>query len=50
MCSVNVKCLLLRAFCTPLCTAHLWCCYRKRSVRRLIVAYNDTMRLLLQVS
>ncbi len=29
MCSVDVKCALLRAYVTPLYTAHLWSSYRK---------------------
>ncbi len=49
MCSVNVKCSLFRALCTPMYTAHLRCCYRKSSMWRLIVAYNDAVRLLLQI-
>ena len=49
MCSIQVKCSLFRAFCTPLYTAYLWCCYKNSSMRRLKVAYNDAMRLLLQV-
>ena len=48
MCSVNVKISLLKAFCTLLYAAHLWCCYRKGSMQRLTVAYNDSMRLLLK--
>ena len=48
MCSVNVNCSLFRAFCTPLCTAHLWCCYGESGMRRLIEAYTDAMRLVLQ--
>ncbi len=48
-CSEEVKCYLFRAFCTPMYTAHLWCCYRKSSMQRLRVAYNDGLRLLLQV-
>ena len=48
MCSVSVKIALFRSFCTPLYTAHLWCRYRQSSLRRLTVAYNDGMRLLLR--
>lgn len=49
MCSPNVKCSLFKAFCTPMYTAHLWCKYKKSSYQKLTVAYNDTMRLLMQV-
>ena len=47
-CSDSVKIALFRSFCTPLYTAHLWCKYRQSSLRRLTVAYNDGMRLLLR--
>ena len=48
MCSVvPVKISLFRSFCTQLYTAHLWCCYRWASIRRLKVAYNDCMMLML---
>ena len=48
MCSVTVKVSLFKAYCTPLYTAHLWCRYRQNSMRKLTVAYNDCMRLLLK--
>ena len=49
MCTPDVKVSLFRAYCTPLYTAHLWCNFRKHSMKRLTVAYNDAMRLLLRV-
>ena len=49
MCSISVKISLFKAYCTPLYTAHLWCRYRQNSMRKLTVAYNDCMRLLLKV-
>ena len=49
MCSLTVKTALFRAYCTPLYTAHLWCRYKRGSIRSLTVAYNDCMRLLLGV-
>ena len=48
MCSATVKIALFRAYCTPLYTAHLWCRYKRGSIRSLTVAYNDSMRLLLR--
>ena len=48
MCSISVKISLFKAHCTPLYTAHLWCRYRQNSMRKLTVAYNDCMRLLLK--
>ena len=49
MCSTDVKASLFRTYCTPLYTAHLWCSYRKASIQRLKVAYNDALRLFLHV-
>ena len=49
MCTRNVKVSLFRTYCTPLYTAHLWCNASVESRRRLKVAYNDTMRMLLRV-
>ena len=36
-----------RTFCTPLYTTQIWWNYRLHSIRKLNVAYNDIMRLLL---
>ncbi len=47
-CSDHVKICLFRAYCTPLYTAPLWCKYKKASIHKLEVAYNDCMRILLK--
>lgn len=47
--SQGVKITLFRAFCTPMYTAHLWQNFRKSSMQKLKVAYNDGLRLLLKV-
>ena len=49
-CSVDVKVNLFRAYCTPLYTAPLWVNYKKESLRKLMVAYNDCLRILLKKS
>lgn len=49
MCTNNVKVCLFKAYCTPLYTAHLWCSYSKSKYRKLQVAYNDALRILLKV-
>ena len=49
MCSDSVKCSLFRSYVTPLYTAQLWSNYKKMSMQRLKVAYNDARRLLLRV-
>ena len=49
MCFRKVKVELFRAYCTPLYTAHLWSRYKKSSMKKLTVAYNDAMRMLLRI-
>ena len=46
-CSENVKTTLFRAYCTPLYTAPLWVKFKQASSKKLQVAYNDCMRILL---
>ena len=46
-CTTDVKVNLFRAYCTPLYTAPLWVKYKKESLRKLQVAYNDCLRILL---
>uniref|UniRef100_A0A3P9KQQ7 Reverse transcriptase domain-containing protein n=1 Tax=Oryzias latipes TaxID=8090 RepID=A0A3P9KQQ7_ORYLA len=48
-CSLQVKCSLFRAYCTPLYTAPLWWNYGRGTFHKFLVAYNDAFRLLLQV-
>lgn len=47
-CSGEVKVNLFRAYCTPMYTAPLWVRYKKESLRKLQVAYNDCLRILLK--
>ena len=53
MCSENVKVRLLKLsahLCTPMYTAaHIWWNYRKCTIRKLYVAFNDVMRMLLKL-
>ena len=46
-CTDEVKISLFRAYCTPIYTAPLWVSYKKESYRKLWVAYNDCLRILL---
>ena len=48
MCSDNVKIRLFQAYCTPLYTAPLWAKFKKTTIHKLQVAYNDCMRILLK--
>ncbi|KAL2103995.1 hypothetical protein ACEWY4_000863 [Coilia grayii] len=47
-CSDEVKVSLFRAYCTPMYTAPLWVRYKEESTRKLQVAYNDCLRILLK--
>ena len=46
--SDDVKVSLFRAFCTPMYAAPLWGSYKKETLRKLQVAYNDCLRILLK--
>ena len=48
MCTEGVKMALFRSYCTSLYTAQLWAKYKKASLQKLQVAYNDAMRILLK--
>ena len=48
MCTTDVKISLFKAYCTPMYTAHLWCNYSKAKMKKLHVAYNDALRILLK--
>ena len=47
-CTDDVKISLFKAYCTPLYTAYLWINYKKASMKKLQVAYNDALRILLK--
>ena len=49
MCTKDVKIALYRTHCTPLYTAHLWCKYSKAKMKKLQVAFNDALRILLRL-
>merc|ERR1711994_477149 len=47
MCSAEVKIQLFRTYCTSMYTSQLWWNYKKASMSKLIVAYNNAFRLLM---
>ena len=49
MCNIEVKIQLFRTYCTPLYTAQLWWNYSAAAMRKITVAYNDVLRMLLGV-
>ena len=48
-CSDEIKCLLFRSFCYQLYTCALWSKYKKASLNRLNVCYNQIMRRLISL-
>ena len=46
---VQTKVMLFNAFCSPVYGCQLWCNSRKETFNRLRVAYNNALRLLLNV-
>ena len=46
MCTENVKIALFKSYCTTLYTSTLWYKYRRESLRKLCVAYNNIFRKL----
>ena len=45
-CSVNIKNILFRSFCSPIYGIYLWCRYSAPSINCLRVAYNNAYRIL----
>ena len=48
-CTTEVKISLFRTFCAPMYTPHLWFDYNLYSIRKLYVAYNNALRILLNI-
>lgn len=49
LCTENFKMALFKAYCTPLHTAHLLCCYTKAKFNKQQVHLTKTLRILLKV-
>ena len=49
MCSDEVKIKLFRAYCTPLYTCQLWFNYKQKTMKKLLVGYNNALRILLKL-
>ena len=45
MCSIEVKVVLFRTYCTPLYTAHLWTNYSSLALKNFYIAYHNVMKL-----
>lgn len=48
-CTPDTKCVLFRTHCSSLYVPQLWCKYKLSSMRKLHVAYNDCLRILLRI-
>ena len=46
-CSPVVKCDHFKAFCCNMYCSHLWCDYKNDTLRRLIVGYNHSFRIIM---
>ena len=42
-----MKCDLFKAFCCNMYCSHLWCDYKNDTLRRLIVGYNHSFRIIM---
>ncbi len=49
MCTPDVKISLFKTYCTTLYTAHLWCDFSESKMKKLQVAYNDALRIVLKI-
>ena len=49
MCTLVVKLTLFRTYRSPLYTSQLWWNYKLSSIRKLFVAYNNGLRILLNI-
>ena len=45
MCSVEVKVMLFKTYCTSLYTAHLWTSYSNKALNDFYIAYHNVMKL-----
>ena len=48
ICALIMSTALLKAYCTPLYTSHMWCSHSKGKMDKLKVAYNEALRILLK--
>ena len=49
MCSVEVKIMLFKSYCTSLYTAHLWTKYSNKTLNDFYIAYHNVMKLFIGV-
>ena len=47
MCSPTVKTMLFRTYCTSMYTGHIWCSYKKATMQKVTVAFNNAFRRIL---
>ena len=49
LCNISTKIILFQAYCAPMYTSSLWCKFKKYSLKRITVAYNNSLRMLLNL-
>ena len=49
MCSIEVKIELFRSYCSSMYTSHLWTKYSLTAIRKIYIAYHNSLKLLLGV-
>ena len=49
LCNISTKIILFQAYCAPMYTSSLWCKFKKYSLKSIIVAYNNNLRILINL-
>ena len=49
LCNISTKIILFQAYCAPMYTSSLWCKLKKYSLKSITVAYNSSLRILLNL-
>ena len=50
LCNISTKISLFQAYCAPMYTSSLWCKFQKYSLKSITVAYNNSLRIVLNLS
>ena len=49
LCNISTKIILFQAYCAPMYTSSLWCTFKKYSLKSITVAFNNSLRILLNL-
>ena len=50
LCNICTKIILFQAYCAPMYTSSLWCKFKKYSLKSISDAYNNSLRILLNLA